>query len=145
MLWLKSWSTREAFCYPAFMGNHLNISHTCYTYLPSRWIILFVPNVAEQNQRLIRWNEEGRRVQDFPLLPQRLDRFLSDLPQARWHNLLCVECLQMIKLMVVGLCSTGRLCCSGWWVWDLRTCAQFQWNEMSPGLFQDFIDGYIKP
>ena len=28
---------------------------------------------------------------------------------------------------------------------DLRTLAQFQGSEMSPGLFQDFMDGYIKP
>ena len=29
-------------------------------------------------------------------------------------------------------------------VWDLRTLAQFLGNEMSPGLFQDFMNGYIK-
>ena len=29
-------------------------------------------------------------------------------------------------------------------VWDLRTLAQFQEGEMSPGLSQDFMDGYIK-
>ena len=28
-------------------------------------------------------------------------------------------------------------------VWDLRTLAQFQVSEMSPWLFQDFMDGYI--
>ena len=28
---------------------------------------------------------------------------------------------------------------------DLRTLVQFQGSEMSPGLFQDFIDGHIKP
>ena len=27
---------------------------------------------------------------------------------------------------------------------DLRTPAQFQGSEMSPGLFQDFIGGYIR-
>ena len=32
-----------------------------------------------------------------------------------------------------------------WWKWDLITLAQFQGSEMSPGLFQDFMDGYIKP
>ena len=26
----------------------------------------------------------------------------------------------------------------------LRAFAQFQGNEMSPGLFQDFMDGYIR-
>ena len=32
----------------------------------------------------------------------------------------------MIKLIVVGFCSPGSWCYSGWWVWDLRTLAQFQ-------------------
>ena len=31
------------------------------------------------------------------------------------------------------------------WVWNLRTLAQFQESEMSPGLLQDFMNGYIKP
>ena len=30
-------------------------------------------------------------------------------------------------------------------MWDLITLAQFPGSEMSPGLFQDFTDGYIKP
>ena len=30
------------------------------------------------------------------------------------------------------------------WVWDLRTLAQFQTSKMSPGLLQDFMNGYIK-
>ena len=46
--------------------------------------------------------------------------------------------------MVVGFCSIGGWCYSEWWVWGLRTLAKFQGNEMSPGLFQDFMDGYIK-
>ena len=29
-------------------------------------------------------------------------------------------------------------------MWDLRTLAQFQRSEMSPGLFQDFRDRYIR-
>ena len=28
----------------------LTISHTCYPFLPSRWVLLFVPGVAEQNK-----------------------------------------------------------------------------------------------
>ena len=60
------------------------------------------------------------------------------------RNLGCVECLQMIKSIVVGFCSIGVWCYSGWWVWDLRTLAQFEGSKMSPGLFQDFMDGYIK-
>ena len=47
--------------------------------------------------------------------------------------------------MVVGFCSIG-----GWWyseslVRDLGTLALFQGSEMSPVLFQDFRDGYLKP
>ena len=30
-------------------------------------------------------------------------------------------------------------------MWDLITLAQFRGSEMSPGLFKDFMDGYIKP
>ena len=52
---------------------------------------------------------------------------------------------EKIKLMVVGFCSIGGWCYSGWWVWDLTTLAQFQGSKMFPGLCQDFMDGYIKP
>ena len=47
--------------------------------------------------------------------------------------------------MVVGFSSIGGWCYSEWCVWDLRTFAQFQGSEMSLGLFQDFMDGYVKP
>ena len=30
------------------------------------------------------------------------------------------------------------------WVWNLRTLVQFQGSKMPAGLFQDFMDGYIK-
>ena len=46
--------------------------------------------------------------------------------------------------MVDGFCSIGGWCYSGWWVWDFGTLAKFQGSEMFPGLFQDFMDGYIK-
>ena len=29
-------------------------------------------------------------------------------------------------------------------IWDLRTLAQFQEGEVSPGLSQEFMDGYIQ-
>ena len=45
--------------------------------------------------------------------------------------------------MVVDYCSIASWCYSDWWG-DLRTLAQLQGSEMSPGLFQDFMDGYIK-
>ena len=63
-----------------------------------------------------RWNEEERWIQDFLLLPQEFQSFPSDLRRGRWRNL----------------------------VWDLRTLAQFQGSGMSPGLFQDFRDEYIR-
>ena len=59
--------------------------------------------------------------------------FYSDLTQARWRNLVFVECL------MVGFCFFGGWCYSERWGWDLITLAQFQESEMSPGLFQDFI------
>ena len=30
-------------------------------------------------------------------------------------------------------------------MWDLRTLLQFQGRKIFPWLFQDFMDGYIKP
>ena len=46
--------------------------------------------------------------------------------------------------MVIGFCFIGGWCYSGWWVWDLITLAQFSESDMSPGLFQDFMDVYIR-
>ena len=40
---------------------------------------------------LIRWNEKGRGVQELLLSPQGFESFHSDLPQAWWRNLVCVE------------------------------------------------------
>ena len=51
----------------------------------------------------------------------------------------------VFKPVVVGFCSIRGLCYSDWWVWDLKKLAQFQGIEMSPGFFQDFLGGYIKP
>ena len=63
----------------------------------------------------------------------------------RSSDLVCMECLKMIKPMVVSFCSVGGWCYSGWLVWNLRALAKFQGSEMYPGLFQDFMNGYIKP
>ena len=46
----------------------------------------------------------------------------------------------MIKQMVVGFYWNLMLGC---WVWILRALAQFKGSEKSPGLLQDFEDGYI--
>ena len=47
----------------------------------------------------------------------------------------------MIKQMVVDFYWKLMLGC---WVWILRAFAQFKGSERSPGLLQDFEDGYIK-
>ena len=44
----------------------------------------------------------------------------------------------MIKQMLVGFCWNLML------LWIFRALAQFKGSEGSPGLFQDFEDGYIK-
>ena len=46
----------------------------------------------------------------------------------------------MIRSMVVSFCFIGGLCYS-----HLITLAQFQGSAISPGIFQDFMDGYVKP
>ena len=51
----------------------------------------------------------------------------------------------MIKSMVVGFCFIGGLCYTERWVWDLIALALFRGREMSPGLFQEFVDEYVKP
>ena len=56
---------------------------------------------------LIRRNEKEREVQDNLLSPQGFESFHSDLPRARWRNVVCVECLLMIKSMMVGFCFVG--------------------------------------
>ena len=47
----------------------------------------------------------------------------------------------MIKQMVVGFHWNLMLGC---WVWILRALAESKESERSPGLLQDFEDGYIK-
>ena len=70
--------------------------------------------------------------------PRGFESFPSNLSRGRWCNLVCVECLK-IKPMVVGFCSTGCWCYSGWWVWDLGKfrrikCLQRCWKILSIGL-----------
>ena len=50
-----------------------------------------------------------------------------------------------IKSKVVRFCFIGSWCYSEWWGWNLRIFAQFQVSEIFPELFQDFIDGHVKP
>ena len=184
LLWLKSRSVREASRHPAFMDNFSTISHMCSTYLPSRWVLLFVPGVAERNEdagwifflflMLIRWNEEGRWVEDFVLLPQGIESFPSDQPRARWRDLVCGVLISVDTWHCFNVynrqhrrrfidvettsCVYWHRWLSHWWLvfvlselmllWvmgvDLRTLTKFQGSEMSPGLFRDFMDGYIR-
>ena len=62
--------------------------------------------------------------------------------QAGWRNLVCVECLQMIKQTMVGFCWGLML------LWTLGvhfgSTSTVKGSERSPGLFQDFEDGYTK-
>ena len=79
--------------------------------------------------------EGGRWVQDFLVTPAFL--------QVSW----CIQCVWSVCRWLshwwLFFCSVGGWCYSGWWVWDLRILAQFPGNEMSPGMFQDFMNGYI--
>ena len=59
---------------------------------------------------LIRWIEEGRWFQDLFLLSLGFESFCLQLPRERWHKLVRVDCLSMIKLMVVGFCSNRCYC-----------------------------------
>ena len=47
----------------------------------------------------------------------------------------------MIKQMVVGFYQNLML---GYWVWILRALAEFKESGRSPGLLEDFEDGYYK-
>ena len=149
LLQLKSRSVREASWLANVIGNWLTVSHTCLLYLPRKEVFLFWVGKSEVLSFflvLIRWNDQGRWDQELLLLPQRFESLSSDLMRVRWRSLarVCVQCLLMVKLTVVGFCSIGGWCYSGFWVWGLRTLAQFQGSEMFPGLFQDLKDWYIK-
>ena len=106
-----------------------------------RWLNLrYYRFVLGVNQK----NEEVRWVQHFIVLPQWFKSFHSDLSQAGWSDLVCVECLLMIKPMVVDFCSIGDWCYSAWRVWNLRTFVHFQVSGMTLAVFQVFKDMNIK-
>ena len=46
--------------------------------------------------------------------------------------------------MEIGFCFIGGWCYSEWWVCDLKILAHLPGSETSPGLCQDFMDGYIR-
>ena len=125
------------------MDNWPTISHTRYPYLPSRWVLLLVPDEVELNECtrgdlrihlfflvLITGMKEGGE----PNISLCYPRGMGASPQslwARWCNLVRVECLQMIQQNVLGFCSIGSWCCSGWLVRDLKTLADFHGNPIS--------------
>ena len=76
----------------------------------------------------IRLNEEGMWVQDILLLPQEFESIHHTYYEQKWCNLMCADCLYMIKPAVVALCFT---------------IAQFRGSQMSPGLFQDFMASIV--
>lgn len=87
-----------------------------------RWLnIRFYLSISDANRR----NKEGICVQDFLMLTKRYRSFPSVLLRGRWCDLVCGECLQMIKSMGVGFCSLRDWCYSGDWVCNLRTVAHF--------------------
>ena len=89
LLQLKTWSAREASRHSPVMDDCSTISHKCYPYLPSRWVLLFVSGVGGRNEhagwmnlRLYLFasgfnqrNEGGKWVQDFLLLTQKFESF----------------------------------------------------------------------
>ena len=80
------------------------------------------------------WKGSESKI-SFRYPTQECENFPSDFLLARWRNLRCVECLQMIiKPLVVGFC----------WV-DVTLVVKFENTCIVPRLFQDFMDGYIKP
>ena len=88
----------------------------------------------------IRWNEKVRWVQDFLLSSQGFEGFHTELPPARWRNLVCVRVCMCVWSVCKRLSQCWLvLCYFEWWGWNLITLAQFQGIEMPPGLFQDFI------
>ena len=118
------WSVRKASNHPAFMDICPDYWSHVLACLVDGFFLLFLVQLNEMRRLglsnffvflflvLMTCNEEGRRVQDFLLLPQVCESFYSHLPQERWHNLVYVEFLLMIKPMVVGFCSIRAYCYS---------------------------------
>ena len=72
----------------------------------------------------------------FPCVTSGVWELLLSLFIARWHNLVCLEFLQIIKLMVVGICSIWGWCYSGW---RCRT-----WEQLHSFREVKFLQGYSK-
>ena len=117
-------SPREASYHPAFMGIRPTISHMCFYFCSSciaewkeegAWIWGFIFLFLV----LIRWNEEGRWVQDFLLLPQGFESFPSDLPRARWQNLVCGVFVRLSQWwLVFVLLGVGATLGDGCGIWE---------------------------
>ena len=92
----KVQSARVASRNPAFIGIRPTISHTCWPYLRNRWVLLFVHRVAERNEEAGWMRKVSRRI---AFVTQGFESFHSHRSRAGWCNLVCVECLYMIKPM----------------------------------------------
>ena len=90
-------------------------------------------------------NEEGRWVPNILVLPQWFGSFSSVFQGESWYNLVCMECLEIIKPMLVDLRSTGGWSYSGWWVWvECKNICSFREAKCLQGyLFQDLMDLYM--
>ena len=92
------------------------------------YIYYFFSHQLEIKYYYYQGDEGGSWVQDFLVLPRRVEGFPSVLSWTRWGNL-------------VGFFWRLILVCDGCEIWEHL---QFQGNEMFPGLIQDVMDGYIK-
>ena len=95
LLRIESRSAREVSCHPPFMESaQLLVKRVRYIYLVDEFFLLFLVYPNEMRMLsdprilfflflvLIRWNEEGMRVQDFFFLPPGRESFVSELPEA---------------------------------------------------------------
>ena len=84
-------------------------------------------------------------MQDFLVLHKGFGSFPSVFSRAGWHILMRMECLWMIKPVVVGfyvLLEVDATLDDGCGIVE-NTCT-VSGSGMLPGLFQDFLDVYIK-
>ena len=104
LLRLKFQSARGTFRHSALMGNCPTITRVInLIYLVNEFFFLFL--VQLNNMRTL--GESKVLSFSFFVITQWFDSFPTVFLQARWRNLVHLECLQMIKPMVIGFCSIG--------------------------------------
>ena len=95
---------------------------------------LFVSSVNQENER-------GRWVESFLALPQGFLSFPTLFLGVKWRNLVHVECLKMIKPIVVGFCSNVILA-DGCGIWEHLHI--FRETKCLRGYLKTLMNGYIK-